>query len=212
MPLPLGRTPAAVDGSLPVSAVAPAAAGRPDGRSTANPLTSLHEIQMYGKQTETAIAAVSRLAEVWDGGSTRLSANDIAAERNLQRPFVGKILTALSQAGLVTGSPGPGGGYTLARDPKKIRLYDVYRLFEREDESRTCPFGGGVCGVGDPCALHDKLVSLKAALDDLLLNTTFEEFRRLYQDEGLRPVPLGRLEEEARRESYRASRQRSGRR
>ena len=33
---------------------------------------------MYGKQTERAIAAMSRLAEVWDGGRTRLSATDIA--------------------------------------------------------------------------------------------------------------------------------------
>ena len=47
---------------------------------------------MYGKQTETAIAAMSRLAEVYDGGKTRLSAAEIAADRNLQRPFVGKIL------------------------------------------------------------------------------------------------------------------------
>ncbi len=132
---------------------------------------------MYGKQTETAIAAMSRLAEVYDG-ETRLSASEIAESRGLQRPFVGKILTTLSQAGLVKGSPGPGGGYALARDPKDIPIYDVFRLFEREDNSTQCPFGGGVCGVGESCALHDKLVELQQALDGLLHHTTFEEFRR----------------------------------
>ena len=65
---------------------------------------------MYGKQTERAIGAMSRLAEVWDEGKTRLSAFEIADERGLPRPMVAKILTALSQAHLVTGSPGPGGG------------------------------------------------------------------------------------------------------
>ena len=120
---------------------------------------------MYSKQTETAIASASRLAEVYDGGITRLSATNIADSRGLQRPFVAKILTMLSQAGLVSGAPGPGGGYTLTRPPKKIRLYDIYRLFEREDNSDACPFGGGVCGVGEPCPLHNKLVEVQDATD-----------------------------------------------
>jgi Rrf2 family protein len=165
---------------------------------------------MYGKQTETAIAAMSRLAEVYDGGSTRLSASDIAADRALQRPFVGKILSALSQAGLVDGSPGPGGGYTLARDPGQITVHDVYRLFEREDASVTCPFGGGICGKGDPCALHDKLVNLKATLDEVLNGTTFEEFRHRYQDLGMRAAALEDVAVPDHRETYRASRQARG--
>ena len=33
---------------------------------------------MYGRQTECAIAAVSRLAEIYDEGRTLLSANEIA--------------------------------------------------------------------------------------------------------------------------------------
>ncbi len=132
---------------------------------------------MYGKATETAIAAMSRLAEVWDDGKTRQSADDIARERGLQRPFVAKVLTTLSQHGLVTGSRGPGGGFHLAREPRKIRLYDVFRLFEREDTSNACPFGHGTCGVGEPCPLHHKLVRVNEAIHEVLHNSTFEEFR-----------------------------------
>ncbi len=65
----------------------------------------------YGKTTQSAIAAMSRLAEQYDGGRTRVSSGDIAATRNLSRPLVAKMLTTLSQAGLIRGSPGPGGGY-----------------------------------------------------------------------------------------------------
>ena len=65
---------------------------------------------MYGKQTECAIAAISRLAEVYDGGLTNLSADNIADSRGLPRPFVRKVLSILAQAGLVIGSRGPGGG------------------------------------------------------------------------------------------------------
>ncbi len=47
---------------------------------------------LYGKATQTAIAALSRLAEMYDGGKTRLSATEIAETRGLQRPFLAKIL------------------------------------------------------------------------------------------------------------------------
>jgi len=98
---------------------------------------------MYGKQTERAIGALSRLAEVWDGGATRLSAMQIAEQRGLPAPMVAKILSTLSQAGIVAGSPGPGGGYSLARPPAEITLKQVHALFERENHSQICPFSGG---------------------------------------------------------------------
>jgi Rrf2 family protein len=166
---------------------------------------------MYGKQTEYAIAAMSRLAEVYDNGVTRLAATEIATSRGLQKPFVAKILTVLSQAGLVKGSPGPGGGYALARHPKEIRIYDVFTLFEREDESDACPFGGGICGVGEPCALHQRLVDIQASMRSLLHDTTFEVFRKAYQEEGKRPTKASAAKRGKPRESFRAPKPKSGR-
>lgn len=132
---------------------------------------------MYGKQTETAIAAVSYLAELWNGATTRrVSAADIADARGLQRPFVAKLLSALSQAGIVSGSPGPGGGYALAKPPADIRLRDVWVVFERPEPERACPFGGGRCGIDRQCALHQRIQRVHDAIDQLLDDTTFEVF------------------------------------
>lgn len=133
---------------------------------------------MYGKQTETAIAAMSRLAEVFVDADVRLSTIEIAASRGLQAPSVAKVLATLSQAGLVKGTPGPGGGYVLGRPPSEIRLLDVFKLFERENTSSTCPFGGGVCGQGDPCPMHHRLVRVQSVIDELLQTTTFDIFLR----------------------------------
>ncbi len=165
---------------------------------------------MYGKSTETAIAAISRLAEMWDGGQTRLAASDIADSRGLQRPFVSKVLSALAQGGIVTSTRGPGGGFALSRPPSEIRLHDVYRLFERENESSFCPFGGGICGVDDPCPIHDKLVGVKDAVDCVLNETTFEAFRKAYQDDGRRPIDPKSASEPEARPSYRAGSTRDG--
>lgn len=166
---------------------------------------------MYGKATETAIAAMSRLAEVWDDGKTRLSATEIAEDRRLQKPFVGKILTALAQARLVHGTRGPGGGFVLSRPPAEISIHDIFQLFEREEQNDLCPFGGGVCGVGVNCALHDKLVSVQESVDVVLHGTTLEDFRRAYQDEKLRPTqPEEADPNRGPRESYRAPAKRKG--
>ncbi|MCA9293404.1 MAG: Rrf2 family transcriptional regulator [Phycisphaerales bacterium] len=160
---------------------------------------------MYGKQTETAIAAVSRLAELYDGGKTRLSAAEIAKSRGLPVPVVSKILGALAQAGLVTGSRGPGGGYTLAKPPSSIKIYDVFCLFEREDLSTACPFGGGTCGVGEDCPLHHRLVQVKAAMDQMLHETTFQGFAEAGPAEQRAP---GNGAPPASRASYRATKPR----
>jgi len=159
---------------------------------------------MYSKSTENAIASVSRLAEVWDEGVTLLSASDIAENRGLQKPFVSKILSALAQAGIVTGTRGPGGGFRLTKMPAEISLMDVYAVFERENTSNICPFGGGICGVGEPCALHDNLVELQDSKQEFLEKTTFESFRVAYQDLGLRPAAVSGDEPLNPRESFRA--------
>ncbi len=120
---------------------------------------------------------MSRLAELYDDGVLASSA-DIAQARNLPQPLVAKLLTTLARSGLVTGSPGPGGGYRLAKHPRDISLLDIVTLFERESET-ACPFGPGWCGEGDPCPLHHSLSAIKQVENDYLMNTTLEVFRTL---------------------------------
>ena len=130
----------------------------------------------YGKTTQAAIAAMSRLAEMYDAGRTRLSSTDIAKTRQLHRPLVAKLLTVLSRADLVVGSPGPGGGYTLGYPPDQITLLDIVEVFERTDDHLMCPFGPQWCGNGAPCPLHDALVDLDDRAIKFLKETTLDVF------------------------------------
>lgn len=137
----------------------------------------------YGKTTQYAIAAASRLAEVYDD-RIKLSSIDIARDRGLPKPVVAKVLTILSQAGLVTGSPGPGGGYALAKLPSEIRLMDVAECFDRLEKTLSCPFGPDYCGSGNPCPLHHQLVSLQEQFRRFLNTNTLDVFRK--KDQGKR--------------------------
>ena len=127
------------------------------------------------KAAQHAIAAVSRLAEEYKNSTAWLSAADIAESRNLRKPVAAKTLSILAQNGLVVGSPGPGGGYRLAKPPEQVSLWDVLYLFEGDAEM-ACPYGPGWCAEGRPCPLHDSLAAIQNAVESYLKATRFDVF------------------------------------
>ena len=132
----------------------------------------------YGKTASNGIAAMSFLAERYGQNETKVSSAAIAEDRQISKPLVAKVLTILSQAGLVGGSPGPGGGYYLAKKPADIKLIEIVRLFEKVEDDTRCPFGTHWCGHGEPCPLHDEIVSLNETAMHFLNDTTLEVFCR----------------------------------
>jgi Rrf2 family transcriptional regulator, iron-sulfur cluster assembly transcription factor len=131
----------------------------------------------FGKTAQTAISALSLLAEIYDGGETKLSSADIAERRGLPQPVVAKVLTIVSSLGLVDGTRGPGGGYWLKRPPGKISLLDIVEEFERQDAGIMCPFGPTWCGHGKPCPMHHALVQMDEQWMNYLRTTTLAIFR-----------------------------------
>lgn len=131
----------------------------------------------YGKVSQAAIASMSFLAEKYSADEPRyLSSGEIAQARKLSQALVAKVLTTLSQIGLVIGTRGPGGGYTLAIKPGEITLQDVVAPFERQDDTLGCPFGPGWCGTGPECPLHQELESMRNRLAHFLQTVTLDRF------------------------------------
>lgn len=135
-------------------------------------------MQVYGKMAGNAVAAMSYLAERYEAeGGVSVGSAEIVERRGISRPLVGKILTQLSQVGLVEGVPGPRGGYRLARAPEAISLYEIVSEFERVDRLVSCPFGAHWCGNEAPCPLHERLVWLQGQAVDFLRGTSLSVFR-----------------------------------
>lgn len=131
---------------------------------------------MFSKATENAIAAMALLAEAYDGGETLLTANEIADQRELPRPFVAKLLTQLAVVELVKAVPGRHGGYCLARPPAEVQLADIADCFERKERRLMCPFGKKYCGKGPDCPIHDQVMELTAEVEDFLTRNTLAQF------------------------------------
>lgn len=133
---------------------------------------------MFNRSTEIAISAMSRLVEAREKGQGALTAAQVAQDRGIPKPFVAKVLTVLSQRGLVVGSPGRRGGYSLALPPEQISLRRIAECFERFDRPTPCPFGPGNCGGETKCPLHDRLSALQGELLGFLGETSLAVFIR----------------------------------
>jgi Rrf2 family protein len=129
-----------------------------------------------GKTAQNAIAAVSYLAECYRDQVGPVSSQAVADARGLSKPLAAKILTTLSQSGIVKGATGPGGGYQLAKEPHNIKLLDVVCRFEVQNKAVMCPFGEGWCGQYDPCPLHDEIMALGEDLERFLVDNDFGGF------------------------------------
>ena len=70
---------------------------------------------IHSSACEYAIRAMTYVANFEPG--TRLLARDISAHERIPGPFLGKIFQTLVRAGLLKSSKGPGGGFSLAKDP-----------------------------------------------------------------------------------------------
>jgi Rrf2 family iron-sulfur cluster assembly transcriptional regulator len=135
----------------------------------------------YSKLAQVGISAVSYLAAV--ASESRLSGSaEIAGNREMSRHLIAKVLTRLSQVGLVEGTPGPSGGYRLARPASEITLLDVVRVFENLETRVMCPFGPNWCGHGPNCPLHDTFFEMQQSAIDRLAGETFAQFEKRPQD------------------------------
>lgn len=67
-----------------------------------------------------------------------VQSKDITERQGIQQRYLEQVLQQLVKSGVLKGVRGPRGGYTLARERRKISLGDVLRVIEKmeTDEDR----------------------------------------------------------------------------
>jgi Rrf2 family protein len=72
------------------------------------------------------------------GPDQAVTAAKLAAYYDLPTAYLNKQLQALARAGIVTSSPGPRGGFRLARPAERITMMDVVAAIEGPEEAFRC--------------------------------------------------------------------------
>jgi len=94
----------------------------------------------YGLELLTALAQSGKKAIV--------PLRQLTKESQLPYRFASQLAVALKEAGILGSREGAGGGYFLAKDPKKVTVAQVVKVLEGEK-------GLVDCASGEPCRRHD---------------------------------------------------------
>jgi Rrf2 family protein len=78
------------------------------------------------------------LVLAWLGDDEPVPTARLAATFELPPTYLNKQLQALSRAGILRSTPGPRGGFRLARPPGEITLLDVVTAIDGPDEAFQC--------------------------------------------------------------------------
>jgi Rrf2 family protein len=129
------------------------------------------------KGVEWAVHACTLLAPLGQGRGLSLSA--LADYHGVPVPYMAKQMQLLSKAGIVRTSRGQTGGYTLAKAPAEISLWDIKQAVDGATPAFRCTEirQQGPCAVPrkdckTPCAIAAAFARAEAAYRELLRSTS----------------------------------------
>ncbi len=128
---------------------------------------------LYSTACEYAIRALAFLALKEKVGFSSL--DEIVAHDGLRQPFMAKVLQQLVRQRLVISQKGPGGGFSLGKDPKEITLLEIVKTIDGEPNFSRCAVGLARCSDQMPCPLHNSWKFLRVQIKTYLESQTVED-------------------------------------
>ena len=87
-------------------------------------------------------------------GEEKIGIKKISEDLDLPGPFLGKIMQSLAKKKLLNSVKGPHGGFSLAKDPYDISLYDIVKIIDGTDVFNECLIGVKICENNPDHAKH----------------------------------------------------------
>lgn len=140
--------------------------------------------------TQTAAHALRALLYLAQQPEGRLTpANRIARATGAPANYLGKTLQGLAAAGLVRGTRGREGGYTLEVPATAIRVADVVAAFEGADRPERCLLGDRPCASDTPCTAHRRWQQAQRSAKESVGAITIEDLLSGASPERLEAMP-----------------------
>ena len=132
--------------------------------------------------------AMLELASHYGEGPIELK--EIARSQDISIKYLEQVIIPLRTAGLVKSARGAKGGYSLARSPSEICLFDVVETLEGPLILVDCIKDAKVCKRSPSCVTRDIWGDVSAAFQRVLKAITLEEMvrRRIEKENGNSPT------------------------
>lgn len=116
-----------------------------------------------------------RLAKNWRQDCVSLAC--IAKEEKISQRYLERLFSKLKKAGLVKAEKGASGGYRLAKDPKRITIFDIIKTLEGKMSPFYCLSEDGkvFCDQQCRCGATKVLIKVQQAINSTLKGITLDE-------------------------------------
>ena len=136
------------------------------------PLLYLLDMKLLTRNTDYGIKALCFIAK--EKGRV-VAVPELVKVLKIPRPFLRKILQALTKSGVVKSCKGIGGGFVLAMPAAKLHIIDVAETFQGPMNLNECFFKKELCPGRKTCPLKRKIDKIEKSVVSELGSITIGE-------------------------------------
>ncbi|MBW8015419.1 MAG: Rrf2 family transcriptional regulator [Planctomycetes bacterium] len=122
------------------------------------------------RNTDYALRAMIHLAKKYGGKS--ISTRVIAEREDISYQLACKLMQKMNEAGLVTSTMGPKGGFALSKEPSQINLLEIIEAVQGPLSVNRCLSEEEPCPRKDLCPLSSKMKEIQDYLVGYLSGAT----------------------------------------
>jgi len=124
------------------------------------------------------------LAENYGKGNLLLK--DIAKYEGISEKYLSQIVIPLRRAGLLAGSRGLHGGYTLTKPPSKVTAKEVIEILEGDIAVIECLKDPKLCERFNNCSSMELWNMLNQKITEFLSSITLDDLVKIKKDKELK--------------------------
>lgn len=137
------------------------------------------------KREDYAIILINELAKNYNKRLVPLS--EIASGYSISVLFLRNLAYDMKNEGVIKAVEGKAGGYYLAKDPSKLKMGDVLRIFSKNQLVECCDTPGSgkharVCPKQDRCITGNVWRKLNKEFIDKIYDLSVKDFMRYNKD------------------------------
>jgi Rrf2 family protein len=108
-------------------------------------------------------------------GEGPIELKEIAKKEDISLKYLEQVINPLRAAGLVKSIRGAKGGYSLAKPPSEICLYDVVQTLEGPLNLLDCLRDSKACQKVQSCVTRDIWMEVSDAISKIFYSVTLED-------------------------------------
>jgi Rrf2 family cysteine metabolism transcriptional repressor len=124
-------------------------------------------------RTRYALRAMLELAD--NVGKGPLQTRIIAQHQEISVKYLEQLMAVLKSAGLVRSQRGAKGGYVLSTTPDKIKLSDVFDVFEGPVMTVECVSNENYCAKAAECIARQVWSEVQSAMKKVLESISLQD-------------------------------------